>query len=55
VHNFFKAYNLYGETQSPYIRDAQQLVASFYNDLKEKGKLDIFTEAAKNNNIQINE
>lgn len=55
VDNLFKAYKLYGETQSPYIRDAQQLLASFYNDLKEKGKLDIFTEAAKNNNIQINE
>ena len=55
VDNMFKAYKLYNEAQSPYINDAQQLIATFYNDLKEKGKLDIFTEAAKNNNIQIND
>ncbi len=55
LDNLFKAYKLYGEMQSPYINDAKQLIAVFYKDLKEKGKLDIFTEAAKNNNIQINE
>ena len=55
VDNAFKAYLMYKEMQSPYISDAQNVISVFYKDLKEKGKLDIFTEAAKNNNIQINE
>ncbi|NDI98578.1 tetratricopeptide repeat protein [Flavobacterium sp. LaA7.5] len=55
IDNAFKAYLMYKEMQSPYISDAQNVISVFYKDLKEKDKLDIFTEAAKNNNIQINE
>lgn len=55
VDKAFKAYLMYKEIQSPYISDAQNVISVFYKDLKEKGKLDIFTEAAKNNNIEINE
>ncbi|WP_294733667.1 tetratricopeptide repeat protein [uncultured Flavobacterium sp.] len=55
VDKVFKAYVMYGEIQSPYIGDAEQLLGTFYNDLKEKGKSNIFIEAAKNNNIQITE
>ncbi|AXG73723.1 tetratricopeptide repeat protein [Flavobacterium arcticum] len=55
VDKAFKAYLMYKELQSPYISDAQQVISAMYNELKEKGKLDIFLEAAKNNNIEINE
>lgn len=53
VDNMFKAYKIYLETESPYVNDAQQVLASFYTDLKEKGKFEIFEEAAKNNGINI--
>lgn len=55
VDYMLKAYLMYADAKSPYFNDAQQLVSIYYNDLKEKGKLDIFMEAAKNNNVQINE
>lgn len=54
VDNMFKAYRLYKEKDSPYVNDAHQLLGSFYQDLKEKNKLEIFTEAAKNNGVNIN-
>lgn len=53
VDNMFKAFKIYSETKSPYISDAQQMLAFFYQDLEQKGKLDIFMQAAKNNNINI--
>lgn len=55
VDYMFKAYLLYKEAQSPYINDAQQNLTYYYQDLKEKDKLDIFMQAAKNNNIDIKE
>ncbi len=53
VDNMFKAYLLYEEKQSPYINDAVQNLKFYYSDLEKKGKLDIFKQAAKNNNIPI--
>ncbi|QEE48731.1 tetratricopeptide repeat protein [Flavobacterium alkalisoli] len=53
VDYMFKAYLKYSENQSPYIHDAEQNLAYYYQDLEQKGKLDIFMQAAKNNNINI--
>ncbi len=55
VDYMFKAYKIYAEVQSPYFHDAEQNLAFYYNDLKEKGKQDIFYAAAKKNNIEIQE
>jgi len=53
--NMFKAYKLYKVQKSPYVNDALQNLRFYYNDLKEKNKLDIFNQAAKNNNVNIKE
>lgn len=53
VDNMFKAYIMYSETQSPYLKDAQQNLAFYYDDLKEKGKFEIFEKAAINNGIVL--
>ena len=55
VDYMFKAYKMYAEAKSPYFSDAQKIIGMYYNDLEEKGKLNIFMKAAKNNNIEINE
>ena len=55
VNYMFKAYKMYNEAKSPYVNDASKTLDAFYNDLKEKGKLDIFYAAAKKNNIEIQE
>lgn len=52
--NIFKAYKIYSETKSPYLKDAESVLGAFYQDLKEKGKLQILEDAAKKNNIQLN-
>lgn len=53
VDNMFKAYLLYKEVKSPYVSDAAKLIEIFYTELKQKGKEDIFMQAAKNNSIEI--
>lgn len=53
VDYMFKAYLLYTEVKSPYVNDAKQNLQYYYSDLKEKNKLDIFTQAAKNNKVDI--
>lgn len=53
VGYMFKAYVLYAEAKSPYADDAKALLGEYYNDLKEKGKLDIFITAAKDNGIEL--
>lgn len=53
VDNMFKAYRLYEQTKSPYINDAMQNLRFYYSDLEQKGKKDLFIEAAKKNNIQL--
>jgi tetratricopeptide (TPR) repeat protein len=53
VDYMFKAYLMYTEAKSPYVTDAQNMLSVFYNELKDKNKLDIFIQAAKNNNIEI--
>ncbi len=55
LKNIFKAYFMYQESKSPYVRDAEQNIAFYYNELKEKGKLDIFKKVAKKYNVQIQE
>lgn len=55
VDYMFKAYLMYTAAKSPYVNDAQTVLASYYKDLKEKNKLDIFNQAAKNNNINVKE
>ncbi|MFP9100336.1 tetratricopeptide repeat protein [Flavobacterium sp. RHBU_24] len=49
----FKAYKLYGELKSPYMGDAEKNLGAFWNDLKEKGKENIFNDAAKANGVEI--
>jgi len=53
VDYMFKAYKLYGAVKSPYINDAQQNLQYYYSDLDKKGKLDLFKDAAKKNNVDI--
>jgi tetratricopeptide (TPR) repeat protein len=53
VDYMFKAYKMYGEANSPYIEDAENMLGAMYQDLKEQGKPDIFTKAAQNNGIKI--
>jgi tetratricopeptide (TPR) repeat protein len=55
VDYMFKAYLMYTAAKSPYVNDAQTVLASYYKDLKEKNKLEIFNQAAKNNNVNIKE
>lgn len=49
----FKAYKMYEEVKSPYMTDAEKNLGAFWNDLKEKGKESIFTDAAKANGVEI--
>jgi tetratricopeptide (TPR) repeat protein len=53
VDCMIKAYQMYKKVQSPYVADAEKTLGSFYNDLKAKGKLDIFQKAAKDNNVDL--
>lgn len=55
VDYMFKAYLLYNEQKSPYVNDALTNLKQFYNELKEKNKLDIFMKAAEKNKITIND
>jgi len=55
LENIFKAYFMYQELKSPYVRDAEQNIAFYYNELKEKNKSDIFEKVAKKYNVQIQE
>ena len=53
VDYMFKAYKLYKEVKSPYVSDAEKNLGGFWNDLKDKGKENIFTEAAKINGVAL--
>lgn len=53
VDYMIKAYLMYKKAESPYIADAEQSLGSFYNDLKAKGKLDVFQKAVKDNNVDV--
>jgi len=53
VDNMLKAYKMYKEVKSPYVSDAAKMIESFYAELKQKGKEDVFRQAAKSNNIDI--
>ena len=53
VDYMFKAYLLYTDTKSPYVNDALQNLRYYYKDLTDRGKIDIFKEAAKNNKVDI--
>ncbi|MCB0375446.1 MAG: tetratricopeptide repeat protein [Sinomicrobium sp.] len=55
LDNMCKAYLIYKKLNSPYIGDASQNIALFYNELKQQNRLDIFEKAAKKYNIQIQE
>jgi tetratricopeptide (TPR) repeat protein len=48
-----EAYLRYKATNSPYIHDAETLIATIYSDLKEKNQMDIFDRVAKKYNINI--
>lgn len=54
IDNLFKAYKMYAEIKSPYLNDAQSALATFYKDLKDKGREDILIEAANKNGIELN-
>jgi tetratricopeptide (TPR) repeat protein len=49
----FQAYLKYSEQKSPYLKDAESTLSSFYNDLKQKGKLQIILDAAKKYKIDL--
>ena len=53
LDNIFQAFLIYKKTNSPYVHDAESNISAFYNDLKEKQKLDIFNKVAKKYNIEI--
>lgn len=54
LDSMFKAYLKYKEMKSPYVQDAERNISIFYNEMKEKGMLDVFNELAKKHNITIN-
>jgi tetratricopeptide (TPR) repeat protein len=51
--NMFKAYKIYAELKSPYMGDAEGTLGAFWKDLKEKGKENVFKDAAKANGVVI--
>ena len=55
VENMMKAYWLYNEMNSPYIRDAEKNLVYYYNELKEKNQLGIFQNLAEKYDIKIQE
>lgn len=48
-----KAFILYKEIQSPYVRDAEANLSMYYRELKEKDKLEIWNKMVKKYKIQI--
>ncbi|TDL99532.1 MAG: hypothetical protein C4K58_06450 [Flavobacteriaceae bacterium] len=48
-----KAYNLYTVQKSPYRVDAQRVMQQIYLDFKQKGKLELFDQILKQNNISL--
>ncbi|MBC5774411.1 tetratricopeptide repeat protein [Pontibacter sp. KCTC 32443] len=55
LENLFTAYLLYKKTNSNYLKDSESLISMVYTDLKNKGKLDIFTQKAQQYNVSISE
>ncbi|MND63671.1 Tetratricopeptide repeat protein [compost metagenome] len=53
LDNAFRAYRIYSENKSPYVEDGKKLIAIIYNTLKEKNKLDLFNQKAKQYNISF--
>lgn len=54
LENIFKAYHMYLDSNSEYIKDCEGLIGMMYSELKKIDKLDIFMEKAKKFNININ-
>lgn len=48
-----KAYRIYSNQKSPYRTDAEAIMKSIYNTMKEKGKIEKFKEILKKNNMQF--
>ena len=55
LENMMKAYILYAEIKSPYIRDSEKFIRLLYQEFKKEKKEDIFIAIAKKYNIQITE
>ncbi len=55
VDLMMKALGLYTEVGSPYARDAEQNLALYYRELKEKNQLGLFKRMAEKHNINIGE
>lgn len=55
LENIFIAHKIYTQTNSEYQKESETLIRSVYSEMKEKKKLDIFTEKAKKYNIVITE
>ena len=49
-----QAFILYNEMKSPYKIDAEKHIAWMYNELKEKGNLEIFNKMAEKHNLNVN-
>jgi len=54
LDNVMKAYKMYVELNSPYNKDAQQLITALYIEMKKNDQLDAFNKIAKKHNIDIN-
>ncbi|WP_020214875.1 tetratricopeptide repeat protein [Flavobacterium rivuli] len=48
-----KSYKKYKQANSPYLADAKKALDGSYKILQQKGKLEIYTRAAKNNNFEF--
>lgn len=55
LENIFIAHKIYTKTNSEYQKESETLIRLIYSEMKEKNKLDIFTEKAKKYNIVITE
>lgn len=54
VDNMMKAYLMYRDGKSPFVNDALEMLRSYYADMKNNGKTDVFMEAARKNDIKLN-
>lgn len=49
----FQAYLIYSEVRSPYLKDAESMISTFYKDLKDKGQLQVILDVAKKYKIDL--
>ena len=55
LDNVMRSYVIYKKLNSPYHKDAQQIIITLYTKMKEKDMMDTFREVAKKHNITFEE